>query len=100
MILALLVPESFLLIAVLIVSAAYYTISVSVWSATIGKRAVGIHVLRPDGSRVGPGIAFARYLAYILLGIVSLVGFFMIAFRQDKRGLHDLICDTVVVYKR
>ena len=27
----------------------------------------------------------------------SFIGFLMIAFRKDKRGLYDLICDTVVV---
>lgn len=83
----------------LLIAIAYYTIGVSVWATTIGKRAVGIYVLRPDGSRLGPGRAFARYWAPILSALILFAGFLMVAFREDKRALHDLICDTVVVYR-
>ena len=81
----------------LIVEPLYYVVGVSVWSTTIGKRALGLYVLRPDGSKVGPGRAFARWLAYFLSAILLFAGYLMIAFRRDKRGLHDLVCDTVVV---
>ena len=59
-----------------------------------GKRALSLYVLRPDGSRVGLGRKFFRFLAWIFGGYIVCL---MIAFRKDKRGLHDLICDTVVV---
>ncbi len=62
-----------------------------------GKRTLGLHVLRPDGSRAGLGRKFCRSLAQMLSGLIFYVGFLMIAFRKDKRGLHDLICDTVIV---
>ena len=83
-----------------IVASLYYTLTVSIWSTTIGKRIVGIYVLRPNGSRVGVGRAFARYLAAQLSAVLLFAGYLMVAFRSDKRGLHDLICDTVVVYRR
>jgi uncharacterized RDD family membrane protein YckC/ribosomal protein L40E len=83
-----------------IVAVLYYTLTVSIWSTTIGKRIVGIYVLRPNGSRVGVGRAFARYLAGNLSALLFFAGYLMVAFRSDKRGLHDLICDTVVVYRR
>ena len=59
-----------------------------------GKRALGLHVLRPDGSRVGLRRKSCRSLAGLFLGLDFGL---MIAFRKDKRGIHDLICDTVVV---
>ena len=67
-----------------------------VWILAVspGKRAFGLHVLRPDGSKVGLGRKFCRSLAKLFL---SLDFGLMIAFRKDKRGIHDLICDTVVV---
>lgn len=86
--------------AALLIGIAYYTVGVSVWATTIGKRAVGIYVLRPDGSKLGPGRAFARYWAHTLSALILFAGFLMVAFRRDKRALHDLICDTVVVYGR
>ena len=76
---------------------AYYTVGVAVFSTTVGKRLLGLYVLRPNGSRVGPGRAFARYWAPILSALILFIGFLMIAIRSDKRALHDLICDTVVV---
>jgi uncharacterized RDD family membrane protein YckC/ribosomal protein L40E len=84
----------------LIVSVLYFTFSVSIWATTIGKRIVGTYVLRPDGSKAGVGRAFARYWAHVPSTLLLLGGYLMVAFRQDKRALHDLICDTVVVYRR
>ncbi len=84
----------------MIMSVAYYTFSIAIWSTTIGKRIVGIYVFRPDGSKVGVARAFCRYLAGQLSFLLLFIGYLMVAFRRDKRGLHDLICDTVVVYRQ
>ena len=59
-----------------------------------GKRTLGLHVLRPDGSKVGLRRKSCRALAGLFLGLDFGL---MIAFRKDKRRIHDLICDTVVV---
>ena len=59
-----------------------------------GKRVLGLYVLRPDGSRTRLGRKFCRFL---VSGFTSYIDFLMIAFRKDRRGLHDLICDTVVI---
>ena len=75
----------------------YFTIGVAAWSTTIGKRVCGAYVLRSDGSRVGFVRAALRYLCYFVSASTLGIGFLMIAFRGDKRGLHDLICDTMVV---
>ena len=75
----------------------YVTVGVAVWSTTAGKRMLGLYVLRPDGSKVGFGRAFARYFAHTLSAMVLFIGYVLIGIRADKRGLHDLICDTVVV---
>ena len=76
---------------------AYYTLAVSLFSTTIGKRLLGLYVLRRDGSKISFPRAFLRYLAYIPSYLLLGIGFLMIGFSRDKRGLHDRICDTVVV---
>lgn len=78
---------------------AYSVIGIGVWGATVGKFLLKMRVVRSDGSKVGLGRALARYLSYILSALIFGIGFLMIAFRHDKRGLHDLICDTVVVIR-
>lgn len=84
---------------IFILDVLYFTIGVAMWSTTIGKRLLGMYVLRPDGARVGAGRALARYFTGILSFLILFIGYLMVGLRDDKRGLHDLICDTVVVRK-
>ena len=80
-----------------IVGAIYYTVGVSALSTTLGKRALGLYVLRRDGTKVGGLRAFGRHVASGLSALLLGIGYLMIGFSSDKRGLHDHICDTVVV---
>ena len=86
-------PDAMMTIA----SAVYYTVGVSVFSTTVGKRAFGLYVLRSDGSRVSGLRAFCRHLASDLSFLLLGIGYLVIVFNRDKRGLHDYICDTVVI---
>ena len=76
---------------------AYMTVLVGALAGTVGKLLLGMRVVRTDGSRVSYRLAFARYIAQYLSLLLFGIGYLLIAFRQDKRGLHDLICDTAVV---
>ena len=72
--------------------------------ASLGKMAVGARVVRGDGSPIGFGRAFLRYLAYVLFvvltcGIGVLVSGLMVAFTERKQAPHDMLCDTLVVDK-
>jgi uncharacterized RDD family membrane protein YckC len=77
----------------------YETWFIGRFGATPGKMAVGIKVVRADGSRVTYLRAFARYFAKALSGLILGIGYLMAAFDEEKRGLHDHICDTRVVRK-
>src|SRR5262249_49503898 len=68
--------------------------------ATPGKLALDIVVLRPSGARVGFGRACGRYFAKRLNMLTAGVGYLMAAFDSEKRGLHDVICDTRVIRRR
>ena len=78
----------------------YYAIGWSRWSTTVGKRIFNLYVVRTDGSKIGFWRALARCLCYHISGFPLAAGFLLIAFRKDKRGLHDLMCDTMVVIRR
>ena len=75
----------------------YHAALISLWATTLGKRVFGIYVVRTDGSRVGLGRAAARQAIKTLSEFTVGLIFLLVAFREDKRGLHDLICDTVVL---
>lgn len=80
-----------------LISLVYFTPLIAIRATTIGKSFLGVYVVRTDGSRVGLGRAFFRTLATFLSGIILGLGFLQAAFREDKRALHDLICDTKVI---
>lgn len=88
---------SLALLVSFVITAGYYTFAVGKWGKTVGKLATGLKVVRPDGSRVSYWRAFARYWGYQLCILTFWVGFLVIAFNKDKRGLHDLVCDTMVI---
>lgn len=72
--------------------------------ASLGKMAVGIKLVRGDGSPVSFWRAFLRYLAFVLTvaftcGLGLLVSAIMTGVTERKQALHDLICDTLVVDK-
>lgn len=70
------------------------------WQATLGKRIVGIHVIRADRAPIGAGLAIGRYLAYILSALPMFLGFMLAGWTDEKRALHDMVCRTRVVYGR
>jgi len=67
--------------------------------ATPGKKFVHVRVV--DAKTFGEidnKQAITRSFGYIVSTMVLLMGFIMVAFRKDKRGLHDLLAGTVVIY--
>jgi uncharacterized RDD family membrane protein YckC len=65
--------------------------------ATPGKMALGLKVVRPGGGPVSLGRAVGRYFAKMLSYIILCIGYIIIGFDSEKRGVHDMICDTRVI---
>ena len=84
----------------LILNAAYVIFFTGKYGATPGKMACKIEVIRADGSPMTYGRATGRYFAEILSSLTLLIGYIMAAFDDEKRALHDRVCDTRVVRKR
>jgi uncharacterized RDD family membrane protein YckC len=82
------------------IAATYEGLFVYKVGATPGKMALGLRVVRPDGGPISLGRAIGRYFAKMLSAIVLLIGYIMIGFDKEKRGLHDLLVDTRVIKKR
>lgn len=81
-----------------IVSALYYVgMESSSTQATLGKMAVGIKVTDADGHRLGKGRALGRWASHLLCYITLYIGYIMAGFTDRKRGLHDMVANTLVV---
>lgn len=64
---------------------------------TIGKMALRLRVVRPDGSRITAADAWGRTLMRMLLGCVAIVDYIPYFFTTEKTTLHDMIAGTRVV---
>ncbi|MEA2084376.1 MAG: RDD family protein [Thermodesulfobacteriota bacterium] len=81
------------------VAVAYTTWFLGKYAATPGKMALGLKVITADGGKVSYLKAFGRYFAEIVSGIILCIGYIMAAFDDEKRALHDRMCNTRVVKK-
>ena len=88
-----------LIIAQYAIPAAYDTWFVGKYGATPGKMACNLKVVVEDGERVTYMRAFGRHFAKLLSSMILAIGFIMAAFDDEKRTLHDRICETRVVRK-
>ncbi len=69
--------------------------------ATPGKKLLHLKVVRDDGVEpLGYGTAILRVLGYFASSLIFNIGFLMIAFSDDRRGLHDMIARTHVIRTR
>ncbi len=67
------------------------------FGATPGKMACKIKVVTPEGGPISYGRACGRCLSEILSGLICYIGYIMAAFDDEKRALHDRICETRVI---
>jgi uncharacterized RDD family membrane protein YckC len=74
------------------------------YGQTIGKRMLDIRVVRSDGGPCDVGrYIVARWLPINIIGVIPLLGPLtrlidvLMIFGADRRCLHDLIADTIVV---
>jgi len=68
--------------------------------ATPGKKFVHIKIVDAKSFEdINNKQAITRSLGYIPSTFLFMIGFIMVAFRADKRSLHDLIAGTSVIYE-
>lgn len=76
-------------------------------SGTLGKMACGLKVVRSDGRSLSWGVCFGRFFMWNVVTsgipylnfILILVSSIMAGVDDEKRALHDRVCDTRVIYK-
>lgn len=71
----------------------------SSFQGTLGKLAVAAKVTDLSGQRITFGRASVRYFGKLLSGAILGVGYIMVAFTQNKQGLHDTMAGCLVVSK-
>ena len=83
----------------LAVGVSYETLMIGKYGATVGKMAMKIRVVTAEGQKVSYLRALGRYFAKLLSSITLMIGYLMAAFDDEKRALHDRICNTRVILR-
>jgi uncharacterized RDD family membrane protein YckC len=87
---------------------AYEVLMLRYRGGTVGKIACGLKVVRADGRSLGWGVSFGRFFMWNIVTngipylnfILMLVSGIMAGTDEQKRALHDRVCDTRVIYTR
>jgi uncharacterized RDD family membrane protein YckC len=82
-----------------VITVSYGWLFVGRYAATPGKMIVKIKIVTGDGGRVSYLRALARQGGHIVSGMTCMIGYLLPLFDDQKRALHDYICNTRVVYK-
>jgi len=75
----------------------YEGLMVSSRGQTLGKMAVGVRIVSPDGSAVSRGQAWGRAVAKMALGSCAGITFLPALFTKDRTTIHDMVAKTRVV---
>jgi uncharacterized RDD family membrane protein YckC len=98
---------SFFVISFL-VGGCYEILMLKYRSGTVGKLACGLKVIRSDGRSLSWGVCFGRFFMWNVVtsgipyinSILMLISGIMLGVDDEKRALHDRVCDTRVIYKQ
>ncbi|MGZ3579185.1 MAG: RDD family protein, partial [Syntrophales bacterium] len=88
------------LLMTVFISMFYFTYFHGAAGQTPGKMIFGLKVVQSTGEQMTFGLAFLRWVGYIISAIIFYLGFAWIAFDPKKQGWHDKIAGTVVVRVR
>ncbi|MFQ5653141.1 MAG: protein kinase [Planctomycetota bacterium] len=78
----------------------YFSLMTGLHGRTVGKMALGLRVVRSDGSPLNAFDGFVRAINYVLSALPLFFGFLGIIISPHKLALHDLICGTRVIHDR
>ncbi|HSZ62929.1 MAG TPA: RDD family protein [Terriglobales bacterium] len=90
-----------------LVGGCYEILMLKYRSGTLGKMACGLKVIRSDGNTLSWGACFGRFFMWNVVtsgipyinSVLMLVSSIMLGVDDEKRALHDRVCDTRVIYK-
>lgn len=84
-------------VSMILLNMLYFTYFHGNTGQTPGKMLAGVQVRQVSGEPLTYGIAFLRWVGYIVSMLFLYLGFFWIGLDRRKRGWHDYIAATIVV---
>lgn len=90
---------SLLDIILYLISISYFILLTYFTGATLGKKLMKIKVIKKDYEKLTIlDVIYRESIARYLSTLILFLGYLLIGPEPQKRGLHDILCDTRVVY--
>src|SRR5262245_18863479 len=80
-----------------VINISYQALMLAARGQTLGKMALKVKVVGPDGSPISTGQAWGREVMRAILGFLYVIDYIPAFFTKEKTTLHDLIAKTRVV---
>ena len=82
-----------------LLSLVYFVLMTYFSGATLGKKALKVKVIKQNNEKLSLiDVIYRESIGRYLSGLIVFIGYIMIAIEKKKRGLHDILCDTFVIY--
>lgn len=75
----------------------YFTYFPAITGKTLGKKILGLKIVKASGEPLTASTAFLRWVGYLVSALFAWLGFIWIIFDRKKQGWHDKIAETVVL---
>lgn len=79
-----------------VIKAVYEIIMVGRYGATLGKMVCGLRIAKPNGEPISYARSAGRHFAKYISSF-TVIGYILAAVGEEKKSLHDMICDTRVI---
>lgn len=81
--------------------ALYFVLCTYYAGATLGKKAMNLQVVSSDGTPLTfINVLFRETVGRFLSAFVLCIGYLLAGVTNEKTGLHDILCDTRVIYAK
>ncbi len=77
----------------------YFVLMTYLSGATIGKKLLRLRVIATDQTKLTLfNVIYRETIGRYLSTVILWIGYFLVGVDKEKKGLHDILCDTRVVY--
>lgn len=79
----------------------YFILCTYLTGTTLGKRAMNLRVVSADGQKLTIlNVVYRETIGRFLCSFSVGIGYIIAGVDREKRGLHDILCDTRVIYAK
>ena len=89
-------------IVLYVIRVVYFVLFTYHTGCTLGKRALNLKVIQSDDTDKLSllTVIYRETIGRFLCGFILCIGYFLVGIDKEKRGLHDILCDTRVIYAK